>query len=70
MAIEEIVDMMAAHKLDDALLSLLLWGMASGIGFGIAEGIMYSGRYYNGVAGADIHYVRFLSCVALHAIHC
>src|SRR5438132_8581921 len=29
--------------------SLLMWGLASGIGFGIAEGIMYSSRYYNGI---------------------
>ena len=48
--------------------SLLLWGLASGFGFGIAEGIMYSGRYYNGIGGAEIYYVRFLSCVALHAM--
>ncbi|HVT80461.1 MAG TPA: PrsW family glutamic-type intramembrane protease [Phycisphaerae bacterium] len=48
--------------------SLLLWGLASGFGFGIAEGIMYSGRYYNGIYGADIYLIRFLSCVALHAI--
>ncbi len=47
---------------------LLLWGLASGIGFGIAEGIMYSGRYYNGIEGAGMYYVRFISCVALHAM--
>ncbi|HSQ57253.1 MAG TPA: hypothetical protein VLM40_16130 [Gemmata sp.] len=47
---------------------MMIWGMASGAGFGIAEGIMYSGRYYNGVSGADIYLVRFVSCVALHAI--
>jgi RsiW-degrading membrane proteinase PrsW (M82 family) len=47
---------------------MLLWGLASGVGFGIAEGIMYSGRYYNGVESANIYYVRFLSCVALHAM--
>jgi len=43
------------------------WGLASGIGFGIAEGIMYSGSQYNGIEGADIYMVRFISCVALHA---
>ncbi len=48
--------------------SLMLWGLASGIGFGIAEGIMYSGRYYNGLAGADMYYTRFISCVVLHAM--
>jgi RsiW-degrading membrane proteinase PrsW (M82 family) len=47
---------------------MLIWGLASGAGFGIAEGIMYSGRYYNGVTGSGIYVVRFLSCVALHAI--
>ena len=46
----------------------LLWGLASGIGFGIAEGIMYSSRYYNGLSTGDIYAVRFLSCVALHAV--
>jgi RsiW-degrading membrane proteinase PrsW (M82 family) len=47
---------------------LMISGLASGAGFGIAEGIMYSGTYYNGIHGADIYLVRFLSCVALHAI--
>ena len=45
-----------------------LWGMASGAGFGISEGIMYSGRHYNGITGGEIYLVRFLSCVALHAV--
>jgi RsiW-degrading membrane proteinase PrsW (M82 family) len=45
-----------------------LWGLASGAGFGVAEGIMYSARSYNGIAGLDIYIVRFVSCVALHAI--
>lgn len=45
-----------------------LWGLASGIGFGVSEGIMYSSRYYNGISGVDIYLVRFISCVALHAM--
>jgi RsiW-degrading membrane proteinase PrsW (M82 family) len=45
-----------------------LWGLASGVGFGVSEGIMYSSRQYNGLSGGDIYLVRFLSCVALHAI--
>jgi RsiW-degrading membrane proteinase PrsW (M82 family) len=45
-----------------------LWGMASGAGFGVAEGVMYSQDFYNGVAGPGIYIVRFVSCVALHAI--
>ena len=48
--------------------SLFLWGLASGIGFGIAEGIMYSGHYYNGIEGPQMYLVRFLSCVVLHAM--
>lgn len=45
-----------------------LWGLASGAGFGIAEGILYASRHYNGLSGADIYVVRFISCVALHAL--
>lgn len=45
-----------------------LWGLASGIGFGVAEGILYSSRHYNGVSGVEIYLVRFISCVALHAM--
>lgn len=45
-------------------------GMASGIGFGIAEGIFYSGQMYNGIFGPLVYYVRFISCVMLHAIWC
>ena len=46
----------------------LLWGLASGIGFGIAEGIMYSRDFYNGIYGPGMYFVRFFSCVALHAL--
>lgn len=45
-----------------------LWGLASGAGFGIAEGIIYSANLYNGVSGWDMYAVRFISCVALHAL--
>ena len=48
----------------DAFLS----GLASGAGFGISEGIMYSSNYYNGIAGVDLYVIRFVSCVALHAL--
>jgi RsiW-degrading membrane proteinase PrsW (M82 family) len=44
-----------------------LWGFLSGVGFGVSEAIMYAGRY-NGVEGADIYLVRFISCVGLHGI--
>lgn len=45
-----------------------LWGLASGAGFGIAEGVIYAGNYYNGLSGSGIYVVRFVSCVALHAL--
>jgi RsiW-degrading membrane proteinase PrsW (M82 family) len=45
-----------------------LWGLASGAGFGIAEGVLYSRDFYNGVADIDVYLVRFISCVALHAV--
>jgi RsiW-degrading membrane proteinase PrsW (M82 family) len=43
-------------------------GMASGAGFGISEGLLYSFRYYNGIEPADIYIVRFTSTVALHVL--
>jgi len=48
----------------------LVWGLASGAGFGVAEGIMYAGDQYNGIAPFESYLVRFISCVALHAIWC
>jgi RsiW-degrading membrane proteinase PrsW (M82 family) len=45
-----------------------LWGLASGAGFGISEGISYSADFYNGIEAGDVYFVRFLSCVALHAL--
>ncbi|MFI5378760.1 MAG: PrsW family glutamic-type intramembrane protease [Tepidisphaerales bacterium] len=59
---------LCSHPEDMNWRKACLWGLASGVGFGVAEGIMYSGRYYNGILGADIYLVRFASCVALHAI--
>ena len=44
-----------------------LIGLASGVGFGVSEGITYSADYYNGLMGLDIYLVRFISCVALHS---
>lgn len=44
------------------------WGFSSGVGFGIAEAIMYSGNQYNGVSPLSVYLVRFVSCVTLHAI--
>lgn len=43
-------------------------GLASGIGFGVAEGVIYSGSLYNGVSSGGIYLTRFISCVGLHAI--
>jgi RsiW-degrading membrane proteinase PrsW (M82 family) len=45
-----------------------LWGLATGIGFGVSEAITYSSDFYNGVMPAGIYWVRFVSCVTLHAI--
>ncbi|HEX8914761.1 MAG TPA: PrsW family glutamic-type intramembrane protease [Humisphaera sp.] len=44
------------------------WGFVSGVGFGVSEGITYSSDYYNGIEGGGIYLVRFVSCVALHAV--
>ncbi|HEY4313384.1 MAG TPA: PrsW family glutamic-type intramembrane protease [Pirellulales bacterium] len=46
----------------------VMWGLASDVGFGVAEGIMYSAQYYNGIQSGEIYLVRFVSCVALHAV--
>jgi predicted Zn finger-like uncharacterized protein len=46
----------------------LLWGLASGVGFGVSEAIHYSSAFYNGVQTGEIYVVRFVSCVALHAM--
>jgi len=43
------------------------WGLASGVGFGVAEGILYASSHYNGLATWATYLVRFVSCVALHA---
>jgi RsiW-degrading membrane proteinase PrsW (M82 family) len=48
--------------------SAMLWGLISGVGFGVSEGITYSTDYYNGISAADAYVVRFVSCVGLHAI--
>ena len=45
-----------------------LWGLASGVGFGVSEGIMYSADHYNGLAAGLTYLVRFVSCVSLHAV--
>lgn len=45
-----------------------LVGLASGVGFGVSEGITYASSYYNGISGGEIYLVRFISCVALHAV--
>jgi RsiW-degrading membrane proteinase PrsW (M82 family) len=46
---------------------LYLWGLVSGFGFGISEGIAYASGY-NGIQTGGIYAVRFISCVALHGI--
>jgi RsiW-degrading membrane proteinase PrsW (M82 family) len=49
-------------------LGAYLWGLASGAGFGLAEGVIYASDFYNGISGAGIYFVRNISCVALHAL--
>jgi RsiW-degrading membrane proteinase PrsW (M82 family) len=44
-----------------------LWGLASGIGFGVSEGITYSSDFYNGILPGSVYCIRFISCVGLHA---
>jgi RsiW-degrading membrane proteinase PrsW (M82 family)/predicted RNA-binding Zn-ribbon protein involved in translation (DUF1610 family) len=46
----------------------VVWGLATGIGFGVSEGISYCSSYYNGLSGGGVYVVRFVSCVALHAV--
>jgi RsiW-degrading membrane proteinase PrsW (M82 family) len=45
-----------------------MWGLASGVGFGVNEGILYSETFYNGISPAMMYVTRFVSCVAVHAI--
>ncbi len=51
-----------------SLRAVCLVGLASGVGFGISEGITYSAEYYNGIQDIWIYIIRFLSCVSLHAL--
>jgi RsiW-degrading membrane proteinase PrsW (M82 family) len=45
-----------------------LWGLASGIGFGVGEGILYSTERYHGIVGPEVYLTRFIACVALHGL--
>ena len=51
-----------------SLRTVCLVGLASGVGFGVSEGISYSADCYNGIQDIWIYLIRFLSCVSLHAI--
>lgn len=64
------IPMLMAHKIGikQSWRGAFIWGLASGAGFGVAEGILYSYDMYNGVSGIDAYLVRFVSCVALHAV--
>ncbi len=46
----------------------VVWGLAAGVGFGVSEGITYSSDFYNGVSTGGACVVRFVSCVAIHAV--
>jgi RsiW-degrading membrane proteinase PrsW (M82 family) len=56
------------HKKSLSWRTAVLWGLASGVGFGVNEGILYSETFYNGIFSSMQYVVRFVSCVALHAI--
>lgn len=45
-----------------------LWGMASGVGFGVSEALNYAELVYHGIASAEIYLLRFSSLVTLHAV--
>jgi RsiW-degrading membrane proteinase PrsW (M82 family) len=45
-----------------------LWGLASGVGFGIGESILYSTERYHGIVGPEVYLTRFIACVALHGL--
>ena len=46
----------------------VVWGLATGIGFGVSEGMSYCTSFYNGISSGGMYVVRFSSCVALHAV--
>ncbi len=48
--------------------TVCVWGLASGVGFGVAESIFYASKFYNGFAPGGMYLMRYISCVALHAI--
>jgi RsiW-degrading membrane proteinase PrsW (M82 family) len=56
------------HPNEQSWRGAYLWGLASGAGFGLAEGVIYAGDFYNGISGPGIYFVRNISCVALHAL--
>lgn len=56
------------READDNWRGAFLWGLASGAGFGVAEGVIYSVNLYHGIEGPGTYIVRFVSCVALHAL--
>lgn len=48
----------------------LLYGVASGLGFGLAEAVSYAEGRYNGFATGQTYLVRYVSCVASHGLLC
>ncbi|MDX2039048.1 MAG: PrsW family glutamic-type intramembrane protease [Isosphaeraceae bacterium] len=59
---------MLAQNKDGGWRSFCTVGLASGVGFGVSEGIIYSGDMYNGITGPDLYLIRFVSCAGLHAM--
>ena len=57
----------AKHMHKTSWQTVCIWGLASGMGFGVAEALYYSVRFYNGYAPGYMYVMRFTSCVAIHA---
>jgi len=57
------------RRVSTAWRDALIVGLISGAAFGVAEGIVYSERQYNGTASLIIYLMRFVSCVGSHAAY-
>ena len=72
--LEDVVMALPGHRIEDAHLSRDSWrhwlyaAMAAGVFFLFLILVFYASNYYNGIQTAEIYAVRFISCVALHAI--
>ena len=53
---------------DSSSQTVCVWGLVSGMGFGVAEAIFYSAQFLNGMAPGGMYVLRFVSTVAFQAI--